>query len=177
MKRRRLTYDEWECILDKKQNIKYIDNENCSGYVSKIDILNVSAPQIWRFNGEDIIVCRNGYSWISILPKEDYYCITAMLNEENHILLWYIDMIANQGVDADSIPYFDDLYLDLVVYPNGDIIEDDRDELEQALSLGDITLQQFELANITSKKLKNNLLSDINKLKKFTADCEKWLIS
>jgi len=177
MKRSRLTYDEWKCILDKKQKIKYIDHENFSGYISKIDILNVSEPQIWKFNGKDMIVCQNGYKWISILPKEDYYCITAMLNEENHILLWYIDMIANQGVDADSVPYFDDLYLDLVVYPNGNIIEDDRDELEQALSLGDITLQQFELANMISEKLKNSLLKDINVLKKFTVDCEKWLIS
>ncbi len=177
MKRSRLTYDEWKCILDKRQKIKCIDNENFSGYVSKIDILNVSVPQIWKFNGKDIIVCQNGYKWISILPKEEYYCITAMLNEENHILLWYIDMIANQGVDADFVPYFDDLYLDLVVYPNGDIIEDDRDELEQAFSSGDITLQQFELANFTSEKLKNSLLNDIDTLKKFTEDCEKWLIS
>jgi len=177
MKRSRLTYDEWKCILDKRQKIKYIDNQNFSGYVSKIDILSVSEPQIWKFNGEDIVVCQNGYKWISILPKEDYYCITAMVNEQNHILLWYIDMIANQGIDADSVPYFDDLYLDLVVYPNGDIIEDDRDELEQAFSSGDITLQQFKLANVTSENLKNSLLNDIDTLKKLTADCEIWLVS
>ncbi len=69
MKRRRLTYDEWKCILDKKQKIKYIDNENYSGYVSKIDILNVSAPQIWRFNGEDIVVCRMGIAGYPFCQK------------------------------------------------------------------------------------------------------------
>lgn len=56
------------------------------------------------------------------------------MDEENEILLWYIDMIAGQGIDIDDIPYFDDLYLDLIVYPDGSIIEDDRDELEQLLS-------------------------------------------
>ena len=44
-----------------------------------------------------------------------------MMNEEEEILLWYIDMIAAQGIDADGIPYFDDLYLDLVVYPDGTV--------------------------------------------------------
>ena len=39
-----------------------------------------------------------------------------------------------QGIDADGIPYFDDLYLDLVVYPGGTIIVDDMDELEEALA-------------------------------------------
>ena len=38
-------------------------------------------------------------------------------------------MIAEQGSDADGVPYFLDLYLDLVVYPNGEIKVDDMDEL------------------------------------------------
>ena len=39
-------------------------------------------------------------------------------------------MIAKQGIDYDGVPYFDDLYLDLVVYPDGTIVVDDMDELE-----------------------------------------------
>lgn len=175
MKRCRLTYDEWQCITEKRQKIKYVQNESFCGYVSKIEILDVTAPQVWKFNGENITVCRAGYQWISILPKNESYCITAMLNAKHQILLWYIDMIAGQGVDAKGIPYFDDLYLDLVVYPGGDIIEDDRDELEGALDAGDITQQQLELANRTAHKLRGGQLRDIDAFKKFTMDCEKWL--
>lgn len=40
--------------------------------------------------------------WLSILPKDDNYCITAMLNKNDEILLWYIDMIAGQGTDTVS---------------------------------------------------------------------------
>lgn len=57
-----------------------------------------------------------------------------MMDEEEKILLWYIDMIAGQGIDADGVPFFDDLYLNLVVYPDGTIVVDDMDELEDALS-------------------------------------------
>ena len=45
----------------------------------------------------------------------------------------YIDMIDEQGYDEEGVPYFYDLYLDLVVYPNGIVIEDDMDELQEAL--------------------------------------------
>lgn len=64
------------------------------------------------------------------------------------------------GICTDVVQYFYDLYLDLVVYPDGTIIEDDMDELQNALTNGDITQQQFDLAINTRDKLKNGLLSD-----------------
>ena len=96
-----------------------------------------------------------------------------MLNENDDILLWYIDMIAEQGIDVDSIPYFDDLYLDLVIYANGIIKVDDMDELEEALLRKDITEEQFNLAINTSKKLKKGLLSDIDTFVDFTLKCKE----
>lgn len=171
MKKSRLSYDEWKCILSKKQKIELFNNEIINGYVSLILIKEVSTPQIWKFNGQEIIVCQNGYQWLSILPCNEYYCITAMLNEQKDILLWYIDMICTQGVDQDGIPYFEDLYLDLVVYPNGEIVEDDMDELDDALNQRNITEVQFELAINTSRKLKMGVLSDIDSFKEFTYKC------
>ena len=142
------------------------------GYIGLLEIGEVSEKQIWKFNGEAITVCDNGLKWLSILPQNDFYCITTMLNANNDILLWYIDMIAAQGIDADGIPYFDDLYLDLVVYPDGTIIVDDRDELEDALLAKDITQEQFNLAISTSKNLKAGLLSNINTFIEYTLKCK-----
>lgn len=139
------------------------------------NIKQVSEIQKWKFNGEDIVVCDKGIKWLSILPQSDFYCITAMMNERNEILVWYIDMIAKQGTDADNIPYFYDLYLDLVVYPNGEILVDDMDELEKALQEKDITQEQFDLAIETAGKLKRGLLSDIRSLICFTEKCYQEL--
>jgi hypothetical protein len=171
MKRCRLSYDEWKCITNKKMNGHIVNNDFFKGYIGVIEIENVTEPQIWKFNGEDIAVCDKGKKWVSILPQYDFYCITAMLNEKNEILLWYIDMIAEQGIDADCIPYFDDLYLDLVVYPDGTIIVDDMDELEDALSTKDITLEQYKLAINTSQKLRDGLLSNIDDFITYTFKC------
>lgn len=177
MKRSRLSYDEWKCIKSKKQKGKRIRTDFFKGYIGLIEIEEASEKQVWKFNGENIVVCDAGRKWLSILPEDDFYCITAMLNEKNEILLWYIDMIAKQGIDAEGVPYFDDLYLDLVVYPDGTIIVDDMDELENALAVKDITKEQFELAIATSKKLKSGLLRDINSLITYTLRCKEIVLT
>ena len=175
MKRSRLSYDEWKCIKAKKLLGQTIDTDVFKGYIGLIDIEEVSEKQIWKFNGEDIVVCDKGLKWLSILPQNDYYCITAMMNEKNDILLWYIDMIAAQGTDVDGIPYIDDLYLDLVVYPDGTIVVDDMDELEDALAKNDITHEQFELAIRTSNQLREGLLSNIDTFIDFTKRCYEMM--
>lgn len=170
MKRFRLTYEEWKCILSKKQTICHPDNGTFRGYLSCIEIQQVSSPQIWTYHHE-VTVCQDGFTWLTILPKDEYYCIMAVLDEKHKILLWYIDIIAGQGVDEDAIPYCDDLYLDLVVYPDGTIVEDDRNELEEAWKQRDITSEQYELANRTCAKLKEGLLADIKAFEAFTRQC------
>lgn len=170
MKRVKLTFEEWSCILSKKQRIQYFDSETIKGYVSHIEIEKVSKPQIWKFNGQNITVCENGFQWLSILPAEEYYCMTAMMNQKRQILLWYIDMIAGQGIGEDGVPYFDDLYLDLVVYPDGTFIEDDRDELMQAWRDGDITAEQVALANKVCEELKTRW-KNVDSLSEYTYNC------
>ncbi len=170
MKRSNFTYSEWKCILKKDLRIVEVSTESFKGHIGRLDIQEVSAPQIWKFNGEDITVCDKGLKWLSIMPKEDYYCITAMLDEQEQVLLWYIDMIAGQGV-ADRVPWFDDLYLDLVVYPDGTIKVDDLDELEEALEQKEITDGQFHLAVETAKRLQEGLLSDMDRFREFTRMC------
>ena len=94
-----------------------------------------------------------------------------MMDENEKVLLWYIDMIAKQGIDADGVPYFDDLYLDLVVYPDGTVIVDDMDELEEALLKKDITQNQYHLAIETSHRLKQGMLSNIPSFIEYTRRC------
>ena len=171
MKRSRLSYDEWKCIISKDIFEKRVNSELLDGYIGLIEIKEVSEAQIWEFNGEDIVVCDKGRKWLSILPQDDWYCITAMMGEEGNILLWYIDMIAKQGIDADGIPYFDDLYLDLVVYPDGTIVVDDMDELEDALLKKDITQEQYNLAIETSNRLQRGMLNNISSFTEYTKKC------
>lgn len=172
----RLSYDEWKCIISKDIYGKQVESDLLTGYIGLLKIHEVSKPQIWKFHGEDIIVCDKDRQWLSILPKNDWYCITAMMDEKKEVLVWYIDMIAGQGIDTDGVPYFEDLYLDLVVYPDGTIIVDDMDELEEALGKKEISQEQFELAIKTSQRLKEGLLSDIAAFVKYTQKCYEVIV-
>ena len=54
-----------------------------------------------------------------------------MFNEKVTIIQWYIDICIQNGVE-NGRPFWDDLYLDLIVLPYGEMIQKDADELEEA---------------------------------------------
>ena len=135
----------------------------------------LSEPQTWEYKGARFTVCDIGYRWLTILPEDDYYCITVMMDENDTIKVSYIDMIDSQGVDADGVPYFYDCYLDLVVYTDGYVKVDDRDELDEAYSKGDINKEQYERALETADRLMNGLLNDYEKYVSFVEERLQYL--
>ncbi len=163
----RLTYDEWKCIISKNRIGKQVDIPQLKGYLGLLTIDTVSEKQIWKYNKNDVIVCDNGYHWLTIMPSNDFYCITVMMDDSYEMKVCYIDMIDTQGYDDDGVPYFYDLYLDLIVYPNGNIVTDDMDELEEALITGKITDVQYHQAITTSQKLQDGLLSNIGEFQHY----------
>lgn len=147
-------------MLSKNRIGKKFETKDFTGYLGLLEIEEVSEPQVWKYREQPLTVCDNRYRWLTILPQKDFYCITVMMNEKEQIQVCYIDMIAEQGYDEDDVPWFNDLYLDLVVYPDGVIMEDDRDELKAALAEGDISKEQYALAVDTCEKLRECLLKD-----------------
>lgn len=176
MKRSYLDYREWACIREKTRIGRRIQTADFCGYVGLMHILAVDAPQSWHFNGEDLVVCDAGRQWLSMLPEDGAYCVTAMLDEAVRPLVWYIDMIDAQGIDENGIPWFDDLYLDLVVYPDGTVLTDDRDELDAALQGGGITPTQHRRALDTERMLREGLLASAEGLKEMTERCRKAVL-
>ena len=170
MKRKSLSYATWTCILSRDLRVSRV-TEPFAGYVSLLRIHEVTAPQVWQWQGEPLIVCDRGMSWLSMLPERGGLCITAQLNADGTVALWYIDMIAGQGVDAQGVPWFDDLYLDLIVHPDGTMAVDDRDELDEALRRGDITETQHAQALKTCEMLQKGLAGGVEALQALTAQC------
>jgi hypothetical protein len=76
-----------------------------------------------------------------------------MFNERQEIIQWYIDTCKIQGVTDQGVPWFDDLYLDVVVLSNGEVFLLDEDELDDALRRSDITTEEYNLATLTAKHL------------------------
>jgi predicted RNA-binding protein associated with RNAse of E/G family len=85
-----------------------------------------------------------------------------MFNENLEIVQWYFDIIKSSGLDERGIPYFDDLYLDVVALPPDDILLLDEDELEEALQCKDITKEDYDLAYEEAEQIISDI--DVEKL-------------
>lgn len=173
MKKKRLTYEDWTAITSQRYKQLNMDTDFFKGIVALKYIDEVSTPQIWEFNDKKTVVCDKGMKWLQLIPFNNNYSIAAMINKRNEIELWYIDMIAGYGIDNDGIAYFHDLYLDLVVYPDGTIKIDDMDELVEALEQKIIDHNLYKLALETSEKLQSGILNDIPQLKSLCMKCMK----
>lgn len=75
-----------------------------------------------------------------------------MFNGAGEIIQWYIDITYENGIE-NNMPYMDDIFLDLIVFPTGEVIQKDKSELEEALNNKWITQQQYDLAYKTFNKV------------------------
>ena len=107
-------------------------------------------------NGETLV--DDGYMLIEITPKDSNFNIRVFFDEERNILQRYIDISKSTGFDSEmGAPYYDDLFLDIIIGKTGDIRVLDEDELEEALTLGVISKDEFDFA----VQIKDELLKQI----------------
>lgn len=154
IKRYKINYENWKCIIKKKFIQHRIEDSNLKGYIGMLFIEEVSAVQKWKVAGEELDVCDKGYVWLIIIPDNMNCCITAMMDTDNKVILWYIDIIENVQEGKDKILEYDDLFLDYIVMPNGCIHEEDREELMKAYSEKSISHNQFILIKSVVASLK-----------------------
>lgn len=108
--------------------------------------LKVKEPLTVSCCGQRVKIMDAGYKWLSVCEKGTRYIITAHCDAEGEPVHWYIDIVESWGVDPNGFPYFDDLYLDVIALPNGQVEIIDADELEAALAFGVISQAQHDLA-------------------------------
>ena len=78
----------------------------------------------------------NGYYIVEVIPKNENYAMRVFFNEKKERLMYYFDITLGNGLDLDTlIPYYNDLYLDIIVV-NKKIKILDENELQEALSMG-----------------------------------------
>ncbi len=175
MKRKSLRYNDPRYVISSENKTEKLEAAGAAVWLSLTEVTEVSHPQILHFNGNDLTICDKGRKRFSILPSSDHYCITATLRKDGSVVLWYIDIIAAQDVDNSGIPYFDDLYLDLIVTPDGFVWVDDWDELDAAYQNGEITQELYDLAITACEKLHAELTASISRLEDMTQQYYRYL--
>lgn len=153
-------------VDEKKFKYMYIDDEDFKGYLGQIHIIKANQPP--KELGEDYIERANsGCKWLEFYPENSNIAMTVAFNQENKILNWYFDIINKIGIENDN-PYFEDLYLDVTLTPQNKMELLDEEELEEALKIGDVSKEQYDLAYKTAKELMKKIDGKQENLKKFS---------
>jgi uncharacterized protein len=146
MKRRFVNRSDWDRILEREDRLVRCDLEHFHGWLSELRMLRVSEPFFVSSWDASICIADAGFVWLHYLRDKENHVITAMYDSKGAIVQWYIDIVLEHGLDDRGVPYFDDLYLDVVVGPDGRFEIKDADEIEAALKAGTISRDQFDLA-------------------------------
>lgn len=149
-----------------------IDSKEFKGNISLVEILEANKEWIVdKGKKDERCILGNGLKWLEIYPDDANYCITAIYDKKREIVEWYIDIANGVGVE-EGIPYEDDLYLDVVILPDGTTILLDEDELIDAYENSLITKKQHDLAYKMANEIIDNGKNKLNDLKAF---CNKYL--
>ncbi|WP_142413128.1 DUF402 domain-containing protein [Hathewaya massiliensis] len=168
MKVKYADYIKGNSILEKDFNFQYIDNNKFKGYAAISYFRKVTEPRYAEMNGKKYLILDEGYTWIQYFPKGLNYAVTVMFNTEKEIIQWYFDICKGNEIDSRGIPYFYDLYLDVVLLPQGKIMLLDEDELEEAYNIGDITKEDFFMAKELAYRILSELKKDENSIVDFS---------
>ena len=155
------------CNPDDNFSILEIQESYFKGHVVFLKLQNIEKPLI-VYNGEENICIRdNGYEWLEVYPSDGKYAITIMYDDKGNLIEWYFDISKKVGVE-NGIPFEDDLYLDMIITPNGKNIIIDEDELLGARDDGIITQEDVDSAYNTLKELEDKYANNIDELTNLT---------
>lgn len=160
--KRRFAYN----LNDNYEQIR-VDEDFFKGYACFLKLQNIENPLIVNNGKETVCIKDNDYEWIEVYPENGKYAITIMFDDNNNLIEWYFDISKNIGIE-NGIPYEDDLYLDMVITPNGEKLVIDEDELLEARDKGDITQEDVDSAYQTLSELEEKYVNNIQELIKLT---------
>jgi len=146
MKRKRADRVDWWRILQRRFALTRIEESSFKGYVALFYIDKVIEPLIVTHGNERVCLADKGYQWLQHFPDHEPYALTSIFNEQGELVRWYLDICKRHWLDEQGILWYDDLYLDLDISPNGHINVLDVDELDEALGTEGVTPGEYEMA-------------------------------
>ena len=170
MKKKYADRATWTRVLKRRDKLSYIKNEEFSGYISVIYVEKVKKPLVKNLDGQKVCVVDDGYTWVIFMPDDLMYSLTMMINDKNEIVQWYFDICKAYKISESGVPFFEDLYLDIVVLSSGKIIILDEDELWHALKIGAISDNEYSEANKQADLLIKDIKNGTNALLKFSKE-------
>lgn len=165
----------WQRVISRDYNQIFLEAAEFKGYITILQIHKVKGPSYVNYDEKEVCIVDDGYMWLQHFPKNNHYSVTTMFNAEGEIVQWYIDICRENGIE-DGRPWMDDLFLDIVVLPTGEVHLKDADELEEALKHGHIDQFLYDLAWTEAKRLINLINGNQFELLMLAKDHKKLLL-
>ncbi|MCL2521696.1 MAG: DUF402 domain-containing protein [Erysipelotrichales bacterium] len=147
-------------------SIKKLNNDEYSAF---IHFLTNSKAMFVESMGKQVQWAGAEYKILTYLSIKEKWSLSTYYAPDNEILFWYFDISKKNFVDEQGMPCIDDIYLDLAVLPNGQIITLDADELKEALDNGTVSKKDFNNAYITHDLIINSKLVEVKFLKELSS--------
>ncbi len=177
MKRTYADRPNWHRVIEKRFKLTYIEDKVLEGYMSIIYIDKVREPLIVGVEDKRLCLADDGFIWTQYFPIERNYALTSQFNRNHDIIQLYFDICDGNKISSSGVPYYDDLYLDVVLLPSGEILLFDEDELKQALEDNEISKEQFELAYHEAKILTDYIQTNKDMLLNSSGEYLKYMLS
>ncbi|CDA17039.1 hypothetical conserved protein [Clostridium sp. CAG:571] len=156
----------------KKMDITIVELKELDAYLTLKEIKEVTQPYYMYINGELVKKMDNNFTLLEYTPLHENYNVRVYIDDKLNILEYYFDITDGNEIE-DGIPYYDDLYLDVVFYQecatksSTYINLEDRNDLSDALKKGAINKEKydfaFKIADSVMKELKNKTNRFVNR--------------
>ena len=159
LKRKYGNRNSWKRIEKRKYAQTYLHTKEFTGYITLLNTVKVTEPLTIQYGEKELCIVDHGFMWLQHFPLEKNHSVTTMFDADGNVAQWYIDICLENGVD-DGVPWMDDLYLDIVVLPSGEIFQLDEDELEHAFKTGTVSKRVYDAALNESREIMKLLNND-----------------
>ncbi|MGE6556700.1 DUF402 domain-containing protein [Exiguobacterium artemiae] len=146
----------WKRIVKRHYRERYLETTSFTGYVTRLDLIEVTHPLLVRYSEQEIEIVGDGYSWLQQFPAGQKHVVTTMFNAHGQVIQSYIDICLRHGRDTTGI-FWDDLFLDLALLPSGECLILDADELETARETGLVNQDQYAAAWMEVEMLQHQI--------------------
>lgn len=143
---RNMKRSDWHRIQKRDYACRACEADGVREMESVLTIREITEPLKVRRGEEWVTIVERGYRWVQIAREGAPVWLTAMFDERGQFLQMYFDVTAGNRFDTPDDPCFRDMYLDVVVTPEGRMLVLDQDELDEALHKGDITPEEHDRA-------------------------------
>jgi len=153
MKRKFADRPNWKRVLSRTMVSQRIDDEAFQGYAVLIYIDKIRDALWVELGGKKQCVADHGYCWLTLFQESESYVVTAMFDSAGQTVQWYIDICRATGFTDKGVPWYDDLYLDIIISSDYDVALIDEDDLALALKQNVINQEDYDFAYEEANRL------------------------